>query len=96
MGFNLRQHWKICGVLCLLFVNAPSVRVSIYTVIEGAAHSSDSSCNWSFFAFTLACTAMPNTTAIRLAEEKQNNWTIPLTLRASLNRSEIRSWHILC
>jgi hypothetical protein len=43
----------------------------MYTVIEGAAHSTDSSCNWSFCAFILAWTAMADTTVIRLAEGKQ-------------------------
>jgi hypothetical protein len=33
--FNLRQHWRTCGVLGLLFAKAPSVGASMYTVIEG-------------------------------------------------------------
>ena len=37
-----------------------------------------------------------DTTVIRLAEGKQNKWTIPLSLRVSLNPFAIRNWRILC
>jgi hypothetical protein len=38
---------------------------------------------------------MADITVIFLAEGKQDKWTIPPSLRVSLNPSAIRSWHIL-
>ena len=35
--FDMSQHSEVCGTLGLAFGNAPSVKVSMYTVIEEVA-----------------------------------------------------------
>ena len=69
--FNLSQYsdaCRQCGNHGPAFANVPGVAASIYTVIEGAANSGGSYCDWCWFADTAACTAIAFTTDICSAE----------------------------